>query len=206
MPIFESSTAQLLLWALIGYGLGSIPFGMILARVMGLGNLRDIGSGNIGATNVLRTGNKTAAALTLLLDGGKGAVAVLLARSFVGEDAVQLAALAAFLGHCYPVWLGFRGGKGVATFLGIWLALAWPVGLACCATWLVAALLTRISSTGALGAASMSTVWAIVLGYGTALVLGVALTLLVFWRHRANIARIRAGTEPRIGVKTAPTP
>ncbi|MFT7593287.1 MAG: glycerol-3-phosphate acyltransferase PlsY [Paracoccaceae bacterium] len=206
MPIFESSTAQLLLWALIGYGLGSIPFGMILARVMGLGNLRDIGSGNIGATNVLRTGNKTAAALTLLLDGGKGAVAVLLARSFVGEDAVQLAALAAFLGHCYPVWLGFRGGKGVATFLGIWLALAWPVGLACCATWLVAALLTRISSTGALGAAAMSTVWAIVLGYGTALVLGVALTLLVFWRHRANIARIRAGTEPRIGVKTAPTP
>lgn len=204
MPLIETSTAQLLLWALIGYGLGSVPFGVILARVMGLGNLRDIGSGNIGATNVLRTGNKKAAALTLLLDGGKGAVAVLLARGFAGEDAVQLAALAAFLGHCYPVWLGFRGGKGVATFLGIWLALAWPVGLACCATWAVAARLTRISSLAALAAAAMSTIWAVFLGYGGALLLGICLTLLVFWRHRANITRIRAGTEPRIGAKSDP--
>ncbi len=203
MPPFDTSTPLLLLWALIGYGLGSIPFGMVLARVMGLGNLREIGSGNIGATNVLRTGNKKAAALTLLLDGAKGAVAVLLARAFAGEDAVQMAALAAFLGHCYPVWLGFRGGKGVATFLGIWLALAWPVGLACCATWAVAALLSRTSSTGALAAAAFSTIWVVLLGYGPAFLLGVILTLLVFWRHRANIRRIRAGTEPRIGTKPA---
>ena len=205
MPLIETTTAQLLLWALIGYGLGSVPFGMILARVMGLGNLRDIGSGNIGATNVLRTGNKVAAALTLLLDGGKGAVAVLLARALAGEDAVQLAALAAFLGHCYPVWLGFRGGKGVATFLGIWLALAWPIGLACCATWLVAAFGSRISSMGALAAAAASTAWVMLLGQSNTFFLGIILTLLVFWRHRANITRIRAGTEPRIGVKTGPT-
>ncbi|SFU03634.1 glycerol-3-phosphate 1-O-acyltransferase PlsY [Sedimentitalea nanhaiensis] len=199
MPPFEASIAQLILWAGLGYGLGSVPFGLILARLMGLGNLRQIGSGNIGATNVLRTGNKSAAALTLLLDGGKGAVAVLLARAFATEDAVQLAALAAFLGHCYPVWLGFRGGKGVATFLGLWLALAWPVGLACCATWLAAAALSRISSMGALAAAAASTLWALALGFGTTMLLGIALTLLVFWRHRANIARIRTGTEPRIG-------
>ena len=201
MPPFDSSTAQLLVWALVGYGLGSIPFGMVLARLMGLGNLRDIGSGNIGATNVLRTGNKTAAALTLLLDGAKGAVAVLLARAFAGEDAVQLAALAAFLGHCYPVWLGFRGGKGVATFLGIWLALAWPVGLACCATWAVAAKIGRISSQAALVAAASSTFWALFLGAGQTLFLGAVLTLLVYWRHRENIARLRAGTEPKIGEK-----
>ena len=202
MPQLDSSTAQLLIWALIGYGLGSVPFGMILARVMGLGNLRDIGSGNIGATNVLRTGNKTAAALTVLLDGAKGAVAVLLARwASAGADAMQLAALAAFLGHCYPVWLGFRGGKGVATFLGLWLALSWPVGLACCATWAVTAALGRISSQAALAAAASSTIWVILLGDGKAILLGVVLTLLVFWRHRANITRLRTGTEPRIGAK-----
>ena len=202
MPPFDSTTAQLILWAVIGYGLGSVPFGMILAKVMGLGNLRDIGSGNIGATNVLRTGNKSAAALTLLFDGGKGAVAVLLARAFAGEDAVQIAALAAFVGHCFPVWLGFKGGKGVATFLGIWLALAWPVGVACCLTWLVGAALSRISSMGALCAAAASTLWAVGLGYGTNLILGIILTLLVYWRHSANISRIRAGTEPKIGAKS----
>jgi len=201
MPLLETTTAGLILWAVIGYGLGSIPFGMVLARVMGLGNLREIGSGNIGATNVLRTGNKLAAALTLLLDGGKGAVAVLLARVFAAEDAVQLAALMAFIGHCYPVWLGFRGGKGVATFLGILLALAWPVGIACCLTWLVAALISRMSSMAAIMAASLSTGWAIVLGNGTIIILAFVLTLLVFWRHRSNVARIKAGTEPKIGQK-----
>ncbi|MEO9781582.1 MAG: glycerol-3-phosphate 1-O-acyltransferase PlsY [Sedimentitalea sp.] len=201
MPVLDSSIAQLILWALVGYGLGSIPFGMVLARLMGLGNLRDIGSGNIGATNVLRTGNKTAAALTVLLDGGKGAVAVLLARAFAPEDSVQVAALAAMLGHCYPVWLGFRGGKGVATFIGIWLALAWPVGLACCALWLAAAAVTRISSMGALVAAAGSTLCAVFLGYGTTLIFGGLVTILVFWRHRENIVRIRAGTESRIGQK-----
>jgi glycerol-3-phosphate acyltransferase PlsY len=201
MPALETSLIQLLLWALIGYGLGSIPFGMVLARLMGLGNLREIGSGNIGATNVLRTGNKTAAALTLLLDGAKGAAAVLLARAFAAEDAVQIAALGAFLGHCFPVWLSFRGGKGVATFLGIWLALAWPAGLACCAAWLATAALTRISSLAALVAAAFSTIFAVLLGYGGTLLLGLVLTLLVYWRHSANIARIRAGNEPRIGQK-----
>jgi len=201
MPPFDSDLSVLLLWAVIGYGLGSIPFGMVLAKVMGLGNLREIGSGNIGATNVLRTGNKTAAALTLLLDGAKGAVAVLLARAYAGGDAVQLAALMALLGHCYPVWLGFRGGKGVATFLGLMLALAWPVGIACCVTWLAAAKLSRISSMGALVAAASSVIWVLLMGYGGLLILVVLLTALIFWRHRENIARINAGTEPKIGQK-----
>lgn len=201
MPPFDTPTVQLILWAAIGYGLGSVPFGMILAKLMGLGNLREIGSGNIGATNVLRTGNKRAAALTLLFDAGKGAAAVLLARAFSGEDAAQAAALTVFLGHCFPVWLRFNGGKGVATFLGLWLALAWPVGIACCLTWLVAAGITRISSMGALAAAASSTFWAVFLGHGTALFLGIVLTLLVFWRHKTNISRIKAGTEPRIGAK-----
>lgn len=201
MPVIETSTEILVLWGAIGYLLGSIPFGMVLARLMNLGNLREIGSGNIGATNVLRTGNKTAAALTLLLDGGKGAVALLLARAFAGEDAALLAGFAAFIGHCYPVWIGFRGGKGVATFLGLWLAFSWPVGLACCATWLAGAALTRVSSMGALVAASSSTIWLVVFGRGDAIFVGMAVTLLVFWRHRANISRIRAGTEPKIGQK-----
>lgn len=201
MPLIDSSQTVLLIWALIGYLIGSIAFGMVLAKAMGLGNLRDIGSGNIGATNVLRTGNKTAAALTLLLDGGKGAVAVLLARAIAGEDAAQIAALAAMLGHCYPVWLKFRGGKGVATFLGIMLALAWPVGLGCCLAWAIAAAISRISSMGAIAAAAVSTFLLLFLGYGQALLLGVVLTILIFWRHRANISRIKAGTEPRIGQK-----
>lgn len=201
MPPFDSSPAVLLLWAVLGYLLGSVPFGLILTQAMGLGNLRAIGSGNIGATNVLRTGSKTAAALTLLLDGAKGAVAVLLARNLAGEDAAQVAALAAMLGHCFPVWLSFKGGKGVATFLGILLALAWPVGVASCLVWLLAAAVSRISSMGALAAASASTFLLVLLGYGYMLLLGIVLTILVFVRHRANISRIRAGTEPRIGSK-----
>lgn len=201
MPELISSPLSLIIWAVIGYGLGSIPFGMVIAKVMGLGNLRDIGSGNIGATNVLRTGNKTAAFLTLVLDGGKGAVAVLLARALAGEDAVQLAGLMAFLGHCFPVWLGFKGGKGVATFLGLLLAFSWPVGLASCATWLITAVLVRISSFAALMAAALSTLWMLLLGSGHSLIMGAALTLLIFWTHRANIARLRSGTEPKIGKK-----
>ena len=202
MPILETALPLLLLWALIGYGLGSIPFGMVIAKAMGLGNLRQIGSGNIGATNVLRTGSKKAAFLTLVLDGGKGAVAVLLARLLAPEDAVQVAGFAAFIGHCYPVWLKFKGGKGVATFLGLWLALAWPVGVACCLTWLVTALVTRISSLSALVAAAASTIWIVFLTNGAALLMGILLTLLVYWRHRENLARIKAGTEPRIGKKS----
>lgn len=201
MPLFDTALPIFLAWGVFGYLLGSIPFGMVIAHVMGLGNLRDIGSGNIGATNVLRTGSKPAAALTLLLDGGKGAAAVLIARAFAGEDAVQLAALMAMVGHCYPIWLRFAGGKGVATFLGILIALAWPVGLACCLVWLIAAAVSRTSSMGALAAASASTFLMLFLGYGQAMVLGVLLTLLVFWRHRANISRLRAGTEPKIGAK-----
>src|SRR6056297_3151599 len=201
MPVIESTLTILILWAVIGYLLGSIPFGMVLAKLMNLGNLREIGSGNIGATNVLRTGNKLAALGTLVLDGGKGAVAVLIARALAGEDTAQLAGLMAFLGHCYPVWLGFKGGKGVATFLGLMLALAFPVGVACCLTWLAAAALKRISSFAAIAAAASSTLWMNLLGHGQAVVLGAVLTLLIFWRHRENIARMKAGTEPKIGKK-----
>jgi len=201
MPPIETSAILLLLWASFGYLLGSIPFGMLVAKFMGLGNLRDIGSGNIGATNVLRTGSKPAAFATLVLDGGKGAAAVLLARLIAGEDAAQLAGLMAFLGHCFPVWLGFRGGKGVATFLGLLIALSFPVGAACCATWLVAALATRMSSFAAIAAAASSTIWMLVLGAGQMVIMGAILTLIVFIRHKDNIKRIRAGEEPKIGQK-----
>ncbi|MBL3701520.1 glycerol-3-phosphate 1-O-acyltransferase PlsY [Sulfitobacter sp. BDSS02] len=201
MPVLDTAPLLLLLCAVMGYLLGSIASGMILARVMNLGDLRSIGSGNIGATNVLRTGNKLAAALTLLFDGAKGSVAVLIARQIGGEDAAQIAGLAAFIGHCYPVWLGFKGGKGVATFLGLWLALAWPVGLACCAIWLLTALITRISSLSALVAAASALVWAIVFDRSETLLLGALVVALVFWRHRSNIARLMNGTEPRIGSK-----
>jgi glycerol-3-phosphate acyltransferase PlsY len=201
MPPIETTTLILILWAVIGYGLGSIPFGILVSRAMGLGNLRDIGSGNIGATNVLRTGNKKAAALTLVFDAAKGAVVVLLARAFANEDATQLAALMAMLGHCYPVWLGGKGGKGVATFLGIMLAIAWPAGLGCCLAWAIAAAMTRTSSMGALAAASSSTFFLVLTGYGYVLLVGIALTILIFWRHRENIHRLRAGIEPKIGEK-----
>lgn len=201
MPPVESTLTVLGLWAVVGYLLGSIPFGMLITKAMGLGNLRQIGSGNIGATNVLRTGNKGAAAATLLLDGGKAVVAVLLARAIAGEDAAQLAGLMAFLGHCFPVWLGFKGGKGVATFLGLMLALAWPVGIVCCLTWLAAAFASRISSVGALVAALSAPLWMQLFGFGSAMALTVVLMAMVFWRHGANIARLRAGTEPKIGKK-----
>ncbi|WP_439119095.1 glycerol-3-phosphate 1-O-acyltransferase PlsY [Marivita sp.] len=199
MPTLETGIALYALWAAIGYLLGSIPFGLLLTKALGLGNLREIGSGNIGATNVLRTGNKGAAAATLLLDGAKGAVAVLLAREFAGEAAAQIAALAAFLGHCFPVWLGFKGGKGVATFLGLMLALAWPVGLLACATWLATAVISRISSLSALVAASWSILWCLLVGQGQVFFLTLILALLIIWRHRENLTRLKAGTEPRIG-------
>ncbi|SNS07683.1 glycerol-3-phosphate 1-O-acyltransferase PlsY [Antarctobacter heliothermus] len=193
---------MMILWAVLGYLLGSVPFGVLISRAMGLGDLRKIGSGNIGATNVLRTGNKPAALATLLLDGGKGAMAVLLAWGFGGDIWVmQVAGVAAFAGHCFPVWLGFKGGKGVATFLGLMLALAWPVGLLCCATWALAAYLSRVSSVGALAASAGSLVWMVVTGRPELLVSGVVLAALVWWRHSANIARLRAGTEPKIGQK-----
>lgn len=201
LPEITSSMTQLGVWAVVGYLLGSIPFGILIARVMGLGNLRSIGSGNIGATNVLRTGNKKAAFLTLVFDGGKGAVAVLIAQRFANADAVQIAAFAAFLGHCFPVWLGFKGGKGVATFLGVLLALAWPIGVACCAIWLAVAVALRISSLSALVAAASSIVWAVAFGVPEFVILFAALVVLIFYRHSANIARLIAGTEPKIGQK-----
>jgi glycerol-3-phosphate acyltransferase PlsY len=201
LPEITSSMTQLGVWAVVGYLLGSIPFGILIARVMGLGNLRSIGSGNIGATNVLRTGNKKAAFLTLVFDGGKGAVAVLIAQRFANADAVQIATFAAFLGHCFPVWLGFKGGKGVATFLGVLLALVWPIGIACCATWLAVAVVLRISSLSALVAAASSIVWAFVFGVPQFVILFAALVVLIFYRHSANIVRLIAGTEPKIGQK-----
>ena len=203
MPDFTSPPGLLIVAALLAYLLGSIPFGILITRAMGLGDLRAIGSGNIGATNVLRTGNKRAAAATLILDAAKGAVAVLVARFAVGEDAAQLAALSSFLGHLFPVWLRFKGGKGVATFLGTLLALAWPIGLAACATWAVTAALTRISSLSALVAAATSTLWLVVFDQGRMILLVVVLTLLVYIRHWANLQRIKAGTEPKIGAKKA---
>lgn len=199
MPVMDATLLQLILWGVIAYGLGSVPFGLLLTRMLGLGNLRAIGSGNTGATNVLRTGNKGAAAATLLLDAAKGMVAVWLAAAFAGEAAAQLTALAALVGHCWPVWARFRGGKGVATFIGVWLALSWPVGLVCCATWLVTVLIARISSLGALAMVVASPLWVLLLGPGGMFPLSLLLAALVVGRHHANIARLAAGTEPRIG-------
>ena len=199
LPVFETAPALLALVAAAAYLLGSVPFGVVITRLLGLGDLRAIGSGNIGATNVLRTGHKGAALATLLLDAGKGGIAVLIARFVVAEDAAQLAALCSFLGHLFPVWLGFRGGKGVATFLGTLLALAWPAGLLACATWAAVAALSRISSLSALVAAAATPVWLLLIGRAEAVALCILLAALVIARHGENIARLRAGTEPRIG-------
>jgi glycerol-3-phosphate acyltransferase PlsY len=201
MPMISTDPMLLALTVLLAYLLGSIPFGMVLARAMGLGDLRAIGSGNIGATNVLRTGSKKAAFATLILDGAKGAVAVLIAGAMLGPDAAQVAGLAAFLGHLYPVWLRFHGGKGVATFIGVTLALAWPVGLSICAIWLVVFAGTRISSLSALAAAGVSVFVAFLMGGFNIVALMLLLTILIFIKHRANIARLRAGTEPKFGAK-----
>ena len=208
-----------------GYLLGSIPFGVLLTRAAGLGDVRAIGSGNIGATNVLRTGRKDLALLTLLLDGGKGAAAVLLSIVALGPalglsapavGAIQpqtffpippvqhvLAAIAggaAFLGHLFPVWLRFKGGNGVATWLGVMLAVAWPVVLAAAGTWLLVAALTRYSSLAAIVAAALTSTYAALLGQPRAvIVLAVFTGVLILIKHRANIARMRSGQEPRIG-------
>ncbi|MEM1236520.1 MAG: glycerol-3-phosphate 1-O-acyltransferase PlsY [Pseudomonadota bacterium] len=201
MPPLDTALPLLLLCGALGYLFGSIPFGLVFARLFGLGDIRQIGSGNIGATNVLRTGNKLAAALTLIFDAGKAGMAVLAARAVAGEDAAQLAGLAAFFGHCFPIWLRFKGGKGVATFIGLMLALHWPAGLATCATWLVIAALFRYSSLAAMFAGLMAPILLLFTGYGIGIVMGVLLGILIYWRHGENIARLRAGTETKIGQK-----
>lgn len=184
----------------LGYLLGSIPFGVILTRMAGAGDLRAIGSGNIGATNVLRTGRKGLAAATLLLDLLKGAAAVWIA-SALWPGSAPLAAAAAMIGHCYPVWLRFRGGKGVATLMGVVLALHWPLGLVYAVVWLGLLALLRISSVAGMVAAASAPLAAALLGrFDLVLLLG-ALALIVLWKHRENIERLVAGTEPRIGRK-----
>jgi glycerol-3-phosphate acyltransferase PlsY len=183
---------------LLGYLLGSIPFGLLLTRAFGAGDLRSIGSGNIGATNVLRTGHKGLAAATLLLDLAKGYAAVTLARHLFPGDEL-LAAAAAFVGHCYPIWLRFRGGKGVATLMGICLAIHWPCGLAFAIVWLGLLAGLRISSVAGMAAAIAAPVSAALLGPMDAVPVLLALALLVVWKHRGNIERLLAGTEPRVG-------
>jgi glycerol-3-phosphate acyltransferase PlsY len=184
-----------------GYLLGSIPFGLVLCRLCGYGDIRKIGSGNIGATNVLRTGNKLLAVLTLLLDSSKGLIAVLIAASFFDKHAMFGAALGAVLGHNFPVWLKFKGGKGVATTLGTLIALSWPVGLACCITWLITAAISRISSLSALLALAMAPIYVASFGDPKQVHLVGTLALLGWIRHRANISRLLEGTEPKIGKK-----
>jgi glycerol-3-phosphate acyltransferase PlsY len=199
--IVDSVELQLGLALVIGYLCGSVPFGVVLTRIAGAGDLRAIGSGNIGATNVLRTGRKGLAAATLLGDLLKGTVAVLIAKSYLGPDAALLAAVAAFLGHLFPVWLNFKGGKGVATFLGVALALYWPTALGFAIVWLAMARLFRYSSLSALIASVISPMIAAYSGdLRISSVLGL-LTVTLWWTHRANIARLLAGTEGRIGAK-----
>lgn len=194
-----------------GYLLGSAPFGLLLTRLAGLGDIRKMGSGNIGATNVLRTGRRDIVALTLLLDGGKAALALLIIRLLFDEQAALIAGGAALIGHCFPVWLKFNGGKGVATFLGALLAAFWPIGIAACATWLAIAYVFRYSSLAALVAAALAPLGAAAAQRLDVAALALVLALVVFWRHRANIQRLRAGTEPKIGQKPSkssedPTP
>ncbi|HEX8526112.1 glycerol-3-phosphate 1-O-acyltransferase PlsY [Allosphingosinicella sp.] len=186
---------------LLGYLLGSIPFGVLLTRSAGAGDLRNIGSGNIGATNVLRTGRKGLAALTLLLDAAKGAAAILLVRLvFPGEPQLDpLAALAALLGHLYPVWLRFRGGKGVATFLGILAALSWPVALASGLVWLLVLALTRYSSVAGILMGFTAPVAAAILGNFALALLFLGFALIVVWKHRENLDRLMTGSEPKVG-------
>jgi acyl phosphate:glycerol-3-phosphate acyltransferase len=201
---WEFSWPYLLSAALGGYLLGSIPFGLVLSRIAGYGDIRKIGSGNIGATNVLRTGNKLLAALTLILDSGKGAFAVLIAKQF-GPDAAVLAAAGSMLGHTFPVWLGFKGGKGVATALGVLLAISWQVGLIACATWLLVAWALRYSSLSALVALGIAPVTGWYFAGPQVAQLCAFIALLVFIRHHANIRRLIRGEEPKIGSKKKTT-
>ncbi len=186
---------------IIGYLLGSIPFGLILTRLAGTPDLRSIGSGNIGATNVLRTGRKGLAAATLICDMLKGTLAVLIAGYFGGPDAAMLAALGAFLGHLFPVWLRFKGGKGVAVYIGVLIGLFWPAAVVFCVLWLAIAAISRYSSLAALVASVVTPIYLWWFGHLALALLFAVLTLLLFYMHRANIARLQGGTETRIGQK-----
>jgi glycerol-3-phosphate acyltransferase PlsY len=199
----NSPLAQLFISSIGGYALGAISFGVIASRLGGVGDIRNVGSGNIGATNVLRTGRRDLAAITLLGDAGKGAVAVLIASALMTPLAGVVAGLGAFIGHVFPFWLGFRGGKGVATFLGILLAIAWPVGLATALTWLAIALLFRVSSLAALVACALAPLFFALLQPSRAAEawLLAAMVVIIFIRHRENIRRLLAGSEPRIGAR-----
>lgn len=190
---------SLILALVLGYLSGSIPFGLILTQAAGMGDIRSIGSGNIGATNVLRTGNRPIAAATLVLDALKAVAPILVARYFWGEDAARFAALGAFLGHCFPAWIGFKGGKGVAVMIGSLLALSWPAGLIFCAVWLLIAFTRKISSLAALTAAATAPIFAYVFNGERLALVVTGLALLLFFQHRENIARLLKGTEPTIG-------
>lgn len=200
MPDF-GPVGSLIVAGLGGYLAGSIPFGLVLTKLAGLGDIRAIGSGNIGATNVLRTGQKGLAAATLLLDGGKGAVAALVCARIGGADAGMIAGLAAVVGHNFPVWLNFKGGKGVATSLGVLIAVAWPVGLLAGVTWLATASAFRYSSLAALVAFAVSPLYAWHLVGANVALLAAALAVLTIVRHHANIRRLLKGKEPKIGAK-----
>jgi len=197
----ELTTTPVLLALAIGYALGSIPFGLLLTRMAGLGDIRSIGSGNIGATNVLRTGRKGLAATTLLLDALKGTAGVLIGDMIGGPLAAMAGGLGAFLGHILPVWLGFKGGKGVATYIGILLGLYWPAALAFCAVWLAVAVLTRYSSLSALTASVITPLLLWFLGESQVAMLVSVLSLLLIIKHHANIQRLIAGTESKIGAR-----
>lgn len=200
------SASALLSGLAVGYLLGSIPFGLVLTRLAGLGDIRRIGSGNIGATNVLRTGKKGVALLTLLLDGGKGAAAVLGVWHGIGPDPALLAGAGAMLGHIFPVWLGFRGGKGVATALGTLLGLSFPVGVLACAVWLATAFAFRYSSLAALVAIGSAPLSAALLDRGPVVAICAFIVVLVFLRHHGNIRRLLAGTESKISLGGAGRP
>lgn len=195
----------LIISLVFGYLLGSIPFGLLIAKAAGQGDIRGIGSGNIGATNVLRTGRKDLAFLTLLTDAGKAGVAALIITHFFGLPFGLFAGTLALIGHCFPVWLGFKGGKGVATFFGCLLATAWPVGLIASAIWLVIAFLTKMSAMAGLWAAASAPVIALVLGRLDISIMSLVLALVIFIRHKDNIGRILKGTEPKIGAKKKDT-
>jgi glycerol-3-phosphate acyltransferase PlsY len=189
---------------LFGYLCGTIPFGLLLTKWAGLGDVRQIGSGNIGATNVLRTGNKTVAALTLLLDGLKGTVPVLAMSWVYGLDAGILAGLAAFFGHLFPLWLGFKGGKGVATNIGVLFGLFWPLGLLFLAVWLAMAFLFRRSSLAALTASLLTPIWTLLFDHRDLLLPTIVMGVAIWLTHRANIARLLRGEEPKITLKRSP--